>query len=257
MTRFLKILALICAALGLLTSLDTGMRFSALLLFCTAAFCGVLALLTHLAETRRWALIARRMLLVLFCVGLALFAVLEGLVLSGAKSGADDVPEDISCIIVLGAGVNGEEPSTILSSRIHAAIQLAQERPDVPVIVTGSKGQGEDISEAECMYRELVRARVEHGRIWKEEQATSTRTNFLYSYALMREHGLDPSEPFAFVTSDFHVYRAKLLAGTDAAYGVAAHLPESTYFSILTLNYEVREAFALANESLFRMDLDL
>lgn len=257
MSRFLRILALICAAFGFFSFLDTGMRFSALLLWCAAAFCGMMALLSRFAETRLWARRCRSMLLSLFCVGVVCFLVLEGLVLSGAKSGADDVPDDISCIIVLGAGVNGEEPSMILSSRLSMAVQLAQDHPDVPIIVTGSQGRGEDISEATCMYRELTWARVERERIWKEEQATSTRTNFRYSYALMREHGLDMSEPFAFVTSDFHVYRAKKLAGTDAAYGVAAHLPDSTYFSILTLNYKVREAFALANEYLFRMDLDV
>ena len=255
MIRFLWILAALCAALGFLAMATTGVAFGGLLLWCAAAFCGVMALLSRLAESRRWAVIARRVLLVLFCAGLALFLAMERLVLSGARS--DEVPDNISCIIVLGAGVNGTEPSMILASRINAAERLAKEHPDVPIIVTGSKGQGEDISEAECMYRELARCRIERERIWKEEQATSTRTNFAYSYALMREHGLDPSRPFAFVTSDFHVYRAKLLAGTDAAYGVAAHLPESVYFSILTRNYEVREAFALANESLFRMDLDV
>lgn len=255
MIRFLKISAVVCAVVGFLAMAATGLAFGGLLLWCVAAFCGVMALLSRFAEKRRWARRCRSMLLSLFCVGVVCFLVLEGLVISGARS--DEVPENISCIIVPGAGVNGTEPSMILASRIGAAAQLAREHPDVPIIVTGSQGRGEDISEAECMYRELAWCRIERERIWKEEQATSTRTNFAYSYALMREHGLDPSDPFAFVTSDFHVYRAKMLAGTDAAYGVAAHLPDSTYFSILTLNYEVREAFALANELLFRMDLDV
>ena len=253
MIRFLKILAVVCAVFGFFVSLYVGMRFSALLLFCAAAFCGVMALLSRFAETRRWAQRCRSMLLSLFCVGVVCFLVLEGLVLSGAQS--DEVPDDISCIIVLGAGVNGEEPSMILVSRLGTTVKLAKEHPDVPIIVTGSQGQGEDISEAECMYRELAWCRIERERIWKEERATSTRTNFAYSYALMRERGLDPSQPFAFVTSDFHVYRAKLLADTPSAYGVAAHLPGGR--GHLELNYCVREAFALANEMLFRMDLDV
>ena len=216
MTRFLWILAGLCAALGVMIAAP-GMRFSILLLFCGAAFFAVLAVLFRFAKTRRWAKICCNVLLIAFCAGLALFLAMERLVLSGARS--DEVPEDISCIIVLGAG--------------------------------------EAISEAECMYRALVENRVPAERIWKEEQATSTRTNFAYSYALMRERGLDPSQPFAFVTSDFHVYRAKLLADAPSACGVAAELQGGWYGTALTLNYYVREAFALANESLFRMDLDL
>lgn len=254
MTRFLWILAGLCAALGVMIAAP-GMRFSILLLFCGAAFFAVLAVLFRFAKTRRWAKICRNVLLIAFCAGLALFLAMERLVLSGARS--DEVPEDISCIIVLGAGVNGTEPSWILRSRLNEALHLALQYPDIPIIVSGSQGAGEAISEAECMYRALVENRVPAERIWKEEQATSTRTNFAYSYALMRERGLDPSQPFAFVTSDFHMYRAKLLADAPSACGVAAELQGGWYGTALTLNYYVREAFALANEYLFRMDLDL
>ena len=62
---------------------------------------------------------------------------------------------------------------------------------------------------------------------------------------------------FAFVTNDYHVCRAGRIADTPLAHGVAAHLPRSAYYDVLTLNYYVREAFALANELFFRMDLDL
>ena len=251
MTRFLWILA----ALGVVFAIVPGLRFGALLLFCGAAFCAVLAALSRFAKTRRWAKICRNVLLIAFCAGLALFLALEGVVISGAKGDADDKP--VRCVIVLGAGVNGTQPSLMLWSRLNATLDYIADKPDIPVIVSGCQGLGEDISEAECMYRWLTARGVDESRVWKEERATSTRTNFTYSYALMREHGLDPTEPFAFVTNDYHIRRAKLLSGTSSAYGVAATLPRSPYYDTLTLNYYVREAFALANEYLFRMDLDL
>ena len=163
----------------------------------------------------------------------------------------------MSCVIVLGAGVNGTEPSLMLWSRLDAALAYVRSRPDVPIIVTGSQGQGEDISEAECMYRWLTARGVDPARVWKEEEATSTRTNFERSYDLMAERGVDLSRDFAFVTNDYHICRAKLLAGLPQARGVAATLPRGAYYDVLTLNYYVREAFALANEMLFRMDLDV
>lgn len=107
------------------------------------------------------------------------------------------------------------------------------------------------------MYRWLIAHGVEERRVWKEEQATSTRTNFAYSYALMRERGLDPSEPFAYVTNDFHMFRAGMVAEAPMARGVAARLPRAPYYAALEANYFVREAFALGNEYLFGMDLDL
>ena len=248
-------LGILCAMLGVFLSVVPGMKFSALLLYCTAAFCYVTALLSRLAETRRWARVCRNVLLGLFCAGLALFLTLEGVVFSGAKGDAEDAP--VGCVIVLGAGVNGTEPSLILWSRLNATLDYIADKPDIPIIVSGCQGIGEDISEAECMYRWLTAHGVDGSRVWKEEQATSTRTNFVYSYALMAERGLDPDTDFAFVTSDFHLRRARLLADTPNARGVAAALPNGVYYTTLTVNYYVREAFALANEFLLRMDLDV
>ena len=51
-------------------------------------------------------------------------------------------------------------------------------------------------------------------------------------------------DTFAFVTNDYHIFRAGRIAGTDAACGVAATLPRSAYYDALQLNYYVREAFA-------------
>ncbi len=255
MRRALWALAALCAAIGGVCAVVPGLRFGALLLLCAAAFCAVLALLSHLAQTRRWARKLRAALLALFCAGLVLFLVLEALVISGADGDADDAP--VSCVVILGAGVNGTQPSLMLWSRLNAALDYLADKPDIPVIVSGCQGRGEAISEAECMYRWLTARGIAPERVWKEERATSTRTNFEYSMALMAERGIDPTDDFAFVTNDYHVYRAARIAGVPWAHGVAARLPGSFYYSALQANYFVREAFALANELLFRMDLDV
>ena len=244
-----------CAVLGMLCTRIPGLRFSALLLWCACAALIVYAALTLLAEKRPWAKWCKRALLALVCAGLVFFIGLEAAIVSGAKPDADDTP--VSCVIVLGAGVNGTEPSLMLWSRLEKTLEYVADKPDIPIIVSGSQGQGEDISEAECMYRWLTARGVDPARVWKEEEATSTRTNFERSYDLMAERGVDLSRDFAFVTNDYHICRAKLLAGLPQARGVAATLPRGAYYDVLTLNYYVREAFALANEMLFRMDLDV
>ena len=253
--KILWTLAAMLALMGTALRGVTGMRFSAAL--CWAACLAVIAyaVLDRLAREKRWAKWCCRALLTLFCLGLALFAVLETVVIRGARGDAEG--KDVSCVIILGAGVNGTAPSVTLRSRLDAALDYIADKPGIPVIVSGSRGMGEDISEAECMARYLAAHGVEESRIWKEEKATSTRTNFDCSLALMAERGMDPADSFAFVTSDYHIARAKRLAGVPWAYGVAAHLPDGAYFTALDLNYYVREAFALANEMLLEVDLDL
>ncbi len=255
MKRALPLLAALCAALGAALLIVPGLRFSALLLFCMAAFLAVLAGLGRIAEEKRWAVTARRALLIAFCAGCVLFLALEGMILSGSRGDADDAP--VSCVVILGAGVDGTEPSLMLWSRLDAALRYLADKPDIPVIVSGSKDAGAEISEAECMYRWLIARGVEESRVWKEEQATSTRTNFERAYDLMAARGVDPSGSFAFVTNDFHIFRARMLSAAPQARGVAATLPRCLYYDTLTANYFVREAFALANEFLLRMDLDL
>lgn len=255
MSRVLWALAALCAVLGLVCRAVTGMRFSAALLLCAAAFLAVMALLVRLTAAKRWAKLCRNVLLVLFCAGFAFFLVLEAQVIAGAHGDADG--KDVSCVIVLGAGVDGAAPSLTLSRRLQAALDYIADKPDVPIIVSGSQGPGEDVTEAECMYRWLVAHGVDGSRVWKEERSTSTRSNFAYSAALMAERGIDPTSNFAFVTSDFHICRAKKLSGVPWAYGVASKLPRSAYYDALTVNYYIREAFALANEMLLGVDLDL
>ena len=244
-----------CAVLGMLCTRIPGLRFSALLLWCGCIALIVYAALSLLAPKAAWAKWCKRAFVALLCAGLVFFIDLESRIVSGAKPAPDDTP--VNCVIVLGAGVNGTEPSLMLWSRLEKTLAYIADKPEIPIIVTGSQGQGEDISEAECMYRYLIAHGVDEARVWKEEEATSTRANFARAYDLMAERGVDLSKDFAFVTNDYHICRAKLLAGLTQAHGVAARLPRSAYYDALTLNYYVREAFALANEYLFRMDLDV
>lgn len=249
------------AVLAAALSAVPAMRFSALL--CAAACLGAAAyaLLRALSARWAWAKWCARLLLAFFCLGFAFFLCLEALVVSGAR-GDPDEPEEVSCVLILGAGVDGTRPSLTLARRLDAALAYLADKPDVPVIVSGCQGVGEEISEAECMARYLTAHGVDGSRVWKEEQASSTRTNFLYSLALMDERGVDAGAPFAVVTSDFHIARSRYIAsragvGPDGVVMVASALPQNAYYALLTVNSYVREAFAFANELLLGVDWDL
>lgn len=218
-----------------------GMRFSALLFVCAAA---VLWALAWLVKRKKRALL--RVLCALLALGFAFFAFLEAQVILGANGGYST---DIDAVIVLGAGVNGERPSLTLRTRIDAAAAYIFGLPqNIPVILSGGQGGGEDISEAECMRRELEKFGFADARLILEDKSTDTRENLANSCEMLREMGLDPSDArlrVAIVTSDFHLCRAKRLWEEIAAaqtVGVGAKLP----WLHLQLNYYVREAFALA-----------
>jgi uncharacterized SAM-binding protein YcdF (DUF218 family) len=154
-------------------------------------------------------------------------------------------------VIILGAGVNGTRPSLTLRSRLDAALEYLEQHPEVPVVLSGGQGSGEDITEAQCMYDYLTERGVEPERLLLEENSTSTAENFAFSRPLLVAAGVDPEEDLvAFITNDFHIYRAGLLASREdyeLAFGIPAELP----WRYLELNYYIRESFALVKTLIF------
>ncbi|MCH5212036.1 MAG: YdcF family protein [Oscillospiraceae bacterium] len=113
-------------------------------------------------------------------------------------------------LIVLGCGIRGERPTAPLKSRLDTAIKYINRNPNCTIIVSGGQGHDEAISEAEAMRRYLVERGIDDSRIIKEDKSTSTTENFKFSDKLT-DDGLS-SHSAAFITNDFHVYRANSLA---------------------------------------------
>lgn len=251
--RVFRRAALAAALLGAALRAVAGMRFSSTLCLCGAAVLAVLALLERGARKCRGARWARNGLLALLALGFALFAVMEGMVLSGARADADE--ENVQAILVLGAGVNGETPSLTLRTRIDAAAAYIAAHPTLPIVLSGGQGPGEDITEAECMRRALVARGIADERLYLEERSTSTAENLAYSRELLDTLGFVPwsgetpaGGRVAVVTNDFHLCRTRQLAQPEmVVVGVPAALP----WLHLTVNYYVREAFALAEMLVF------
>ncbi|MCL2152009.1 MAG: YdcF family protein [Oscillospiraceae bacterium] len=218
------------------------------------AFCFTLVLsslvivfsLIHMLRSKekytKIALILQRCFMACLAIGTAVFILLQGLILSAGRT--EDA--DVDCLIILGAGLFGEIPSSTLASRLDSAIEYLNGRDDIPVIVSGGQGPGETITEAEAMSRYLKRKGVNENQIWKEGSSTSTLENLEFSTALMEDSGLDTkSLTIAIVTNEFHLYRAKHIAGKMglSTVGVAAETP---YLGLRVL-YHIREAAAILN----------
>ena len=222
-------------------------------LFLGAAAVWALGILVVLwGKHSRTGKLCRRIFFTGLTLGLVTLAGIEAAVVFRGEADNSAVPVD--AVIVLGAGVNGEEPSAALWSRIRAAEDYLETRPDIPVVLSGGQGPGEAISEAEAMRRALwSEDGAENSRLLLEEKSANTAQNFRFSKALLEEYGLDTETAvIAVVTNDFHCFRAHMIARREGLHvvGVSAELP----WWWLTANYYLREAFAVVKTSLFDLN---
>ncbi len=204
----------------------------------TLVFIAAVVTLHRLAPAKLWHVAA-----VLISIGLIYFCVVELFILANARTDSD-AAENKYCV-VLGAQVKGTQPTPSLFYRITGARLLMAENPDCIMIVSGGQGDGEDISEAECMRWCLVEQGCDESRIIVEDKATSTKENLEYAFDIIREHGDEPNGNVTIVSSSYHLFRAKSMAkdlGVDAAgYSCAPGNP------LLALNFFIREAFGMTH----------
>ena len=181
---------------------------------------------------------AVRVLAVLF---LCVFLLVEAAVISGLSAKGEP---DLDYLEVLGAAVKGTEPGEALRLRIQAAARYLEANPRTVAIVSGGRGTGEEITEAECMERELLRLGIPPERIVQENRSQSTAENIRFSYELMPGQ----TARVGVLSNNFHIFRAVAIARKQANYpvcGIAA-----PYSGILLPHYMVREFMTLVVDKL-------
>ena len=184
----------------------------------------------------------KRIWTILVCLGLVYFCAVELLIVENSHTDKDPQRD---YLIVLGAAVHGDQPSLALVHRLEGALEYMEKYPDSTAIVSGGRGKGEFISEADCMASWLLEHGISPDRIIKEDKATSTMENLKFSFEIIRARGDEPDGNIAIVSSGYHLYRAKSMAqmlGARAA-GVAG----SPGYPIYTLNCFIREAFGVTH----------
>ncbi len=146
------------------------------------------------------------------------FAASVSMIRAASKNVPDNTPA-----IVLGCSVIGTRPSRILQERIDAAYVYLKEHPKAVCILSGGKGEGEDISEAECMYRELKKAGIDDSRLYLEDTSVNTQQNMEHAHEILEEIGC--TDAVTIISSEFHLYRARQWAKALGYenYGYAAH----------------------------------
>ena len=176
----------------------------------------------------------------LLIAGVLLCLILSVMMFSAARK---KPAKQAGAVIVLGCKVRGNVPSLMLSRRIHAAYEFLSENPELYAVVSGGKGADENISEAECIKRELIQLGISADRIITEDQSTSTSENLRFSKEKMQEHQIEGS--VWIVTDGFHQKRAQYLAKREGLSDTGAVAAYTSWYLLPT--YWVREWFGLVH----------
>ncbi len=180
--------------------------------------------------------VVRRIFTFLLCIGLIVVGVTECLIIYASFG---DMRESVDYIVILGAKVRPDGPSVSLMDRILAARDYMTEHPDVIAIASGGQGSDEPMTEARCIYEQLTALGIDPDRIWLEEKATSTWENMNFTLDLIEEKtGARPSK-MGVLSSEYHLFRAKLFA--DACGIEAVGIPAATSRFSQKVNHFMRE----------------
>ncbi|MGM9591057.1 MAG: YdcF family protein [Faecousia sp.] len=187
-----------------------GYSFSALVCLCLIGLILFYTLMPLVGlRFPAFANITTRIFTVCLAVGLLVVGITEAVIIHASFG---DPKEQVDYVVVLGAKVNRDGPSVSLWDRICGAYEYLEEHPEVIAVVSGGQGTDEPITEAECMYRELVTLGIDPKRIWREEEATSTWENLNNTLDLIEEKTGQRPEKLGVLSSEYHLFRASLFA---------------------------------------------
>ena len=194
----------------LFTFVMAGYSFSVLVCLCLIgiiAFYEITRML--LKKYPRGMRILRKIFTVCLVIGLIVVGITEIFIIEASFG---DPKEQVQYMVVLGAKVRNDGPSVSLWDRIHAAADYLEAHPGTIAIVSGGQGPDEPMTEASAMFEKLVELGIDPDRIWLEEKATSTWENLNYSLDLIEEKTGARPEKLGILSSEYHLFRAGLLA---------------------------------------------
>lgn len=115
------------------------------------------------------------------------------------------VLENIDCVIVLGAGIWGDQPSPMLEDRLLEAIRLYQKGIADKILVTGDHGQN-GYDEVGVMKKYIMQQGIPSKDIFMDHAGFSTYES------MYRAKAIFGVENAIVVTQGYHLYRAIYIA---------------------------------------------
>lgn len=212
MKVLLEIIALIVVDFLLVLTLE--LSFSAIFMIVVLWLVYGIVIVRRLAYSykKKWLCILSKIYMWGIAIFVGSFILIEGfLVYNIGHHQSVESLEEVDYMIVLGAGLRGEDVSPTLKARLDQAIAYYNLHPKTMIIVSGGQGQDEVISEAEAMRRYLEEVGIPGESIIKEDHSTTTLENIAFSKEILRKRE-EAVESILIVTHDYHLLRAQMLA---------------------------------------------
>ena len=173
--------------------------------------------------------------------------ILIGTIVFGLKAARHVPAFDKDYILILGCQIRDDGTLTpLLRSRADRALEFARmqkEKTGKELVFVPSGGQGADevMAEADAIKNYLLSQGVPEERILSENTSVNTQENIANSVRLISEHAGGADVKTAFSTTNYHVFRAGLIAETQGVHMEGIGSPTKRYFWI---NAFVREFIA-------------
>lgn len=160
-----------------------------------------------------------------------------------------DLPEQDHAFVVLGYALSDEgEMEEPLLDRLEVALTAAEQYPQSQLIVSGGVPKN-GVTEADVMYDWLVENGIEAERIHKEDLATDTVENGLFSLAIAEEEGV---EDVTVISSATHMRRALVIfneVNHAAADRQGEDVGRDSFSNVVAMDFESEEEASEVSES--------
>ena len=129
--------------------------------------------------------------------------------------------EEYDCILVLGAGVRGNQPSPMLADRLEKAIKLYNQGAAPKIIMSGDHGQ-KNYDEVNIMKQYAIEKGIPSEDIFMDHAGFSTYDS------VYRAKNIFGAKKVLIVTQEYHLYRALYISNCldMEANGIGADLRE-------------------------------
>jgi uncharacterized SAM-binding protein YcdF (DUF218 family) len=124
--------------------------------------------------------------------------------------GARDMARPSDAIVVLGAAQYAGRPSPVLKARLDHAVSLWKRGIAARLVLTGGRGVGDMISEAEVGRRYVMKAGVADSAILLETEGRTTSASLSAVADIMNEMRLERA---VLVSDPFHMLRLQIVSG--------------------------------------------
>ena len=172
-------------------------------------------------------------------------AVLWCLIVSSSiwRFGSQDYARQSDCIIVLGAAVQGSNPSPVFAERIRHGIELYHTGYAQKLVFTGGIGEGQTHSEAAVGRGEATQQGVPFAAVLIEEQSRTTHQNLVEAATVMQKQGLKSaiivSDPLHIWISSFFLPSLPQVSPRRASTGQGISASASDFSSRTIVPYRV------------------